>query len=58
MLEYIGDMPTPARGRTREAGGVTGYSNILFINMIPALFNQIKEFVAGALVTKKDTAEG
>ena len=34
------------------------YSNILFINMAPALFNQVEEFVAGALVTKEDTAEG
>ena len=51
----------PFANRLRPVAGVgmsPMYSNILFINMIPALFNQIQEFVAGALVTKKDTAEG
>lgn len=52
---------TPPASRVLPLAGVgmsPMYSNILFINMIPALFNQIKEFVAGALVTKEDTAEG
>ena len=58
MLEYP---VTPPASRVLPLAGVgmsPMYSNILFINMIPALFNQIEEFVAGALVTKKDTAEG
>ena len=52
---------TPPASRVLPLAGVgmsPTYSNILFINIISALFDQIKEFVAGALVSKEDTAEG
>ena len=58
MLEYP---VTPPASRVLPLAGVgmsPTYSNILFINIISALFDQIEEFVAGALVSKEDTAEG